>query len=271
MLLNTVVSIGVIRAYLTVMGGHFTNYLIPLRAGEFIKCFFIKKMTGVRMSQSMPSVFLDKLYDTIGIVLVLVLLPFLNINIHPYLNYLLIVIVLFVLVALLLLVFVMSNKEGVHVFIKRFFSLFPAKWQDRLDEILRYFIDGIALFKEHKRITLPAIVLSLMVILFDSLFFFSMFLAFGKQISYFYVLFGYTLIYLSFIVPHPPAQIGSNELLMVLVFAVGFGMNRDVVSAVMVFAHLITGIVIVGLGMISYSYAGVSLMNIIDRGDEFHE
>lgn len=264
MLLGTIVSIGSLNAFLTVMGGHFTNYLIPLRAGEIMKCLFIKKMTGVRMSQSMPSVFLDKLYDTTGIVLVLLLLPLLNINVSQYLRYLIIVIVIFILLALLFLFFILSNKDRVAVVCGKLLHALPNRWEDRLNEIMNYFIDGITLFKQHKGMILPALMLSVLIIFFDSLFFLSMFWAFGERIGYFYVLFGYTLIYLSFIIPHPPAQIGSNELLMVLIFSVGFGMGRDMVSAVMVFAHLLTGVLIVLSGIVSYSYAGVNLYNIIN-------
>lgn len=271
LLLKTVVSIDITKAYLTIMGGHFTNYLIPLRAGELMKCLFVKKMTGVRMSQSMPSVFLDKLYDTTGIVLVLLLLPFIKINLSVYLHYLLIIIIALVIILLALLIAVMLDKDRVIKVINGMFSFLPKTWRVKLDEVLRYFVDGVVLFREYKNMILPAVILSLLVILADSLFFLSMFWAFDKQAAFFYVLFGYTLIYLSFIVPHPPAQIGSNELLMVLIFSVGFGMNRDIVSAIMVFAHLLTGLIIVTMGMVSYSFAGVNLLNIINRGDEFDE
>ncbi len=270
-MLKTVVTIDVTKAYLTVMGGHFTNYLIPLRAGELMKCMFIKKMTGVRMSQSMPSVFLDKLYDTTGIVLVLLLLPFVKINLSVYLNYLLIIIIVLIIVALSLLIAVMLNKGMVVSLFNRLFSFLPKTWRVKLDEVFCYFVDGVALFRQHKKMIIPALLISLLVILSDSLFFLSMFWAFDKQVAYFYVLFGYTLIYLSFIVPHPPAQIGSNELLMVLIFSIGFGMNRDLVSAIMVFAHLLTGFIIVTLGLIAYSFAGVNILNIINRGDELNE
>ena len=81
-------------------------------------------------------------------------------------------------------------------------------------------------------------------------------------------MFGYTLIYLSYVLPHPPAQIGSNELIMVLIFSVGMGLNKEMVSAVMSFSHLITGILIVISGLISVSFAGFKLLDFLKNGDD---
>jgi uncharacterized membrane protein YbhN (UPF0104 family) len=85
------------------------------------------------------------------------------------------------------------------------------------------------------------------------------------------VLLGYTLIFLSYIIPHPPAQLGSNEWMMVLIFGVGFGMEVSGISKVMLFSHLLTGLLIVVFGLISYSYAGVRLLNVFKQGEELNE
>jgi len=104
-----------------------------------------------------------------------------------------------------------------------------------------------------------------------------MFRAFAQVIPFPIILFGYTLIYLSYILPTPPAQIGSNELIMVLVFSVGLGLNKDMVSAVMAFAHLLTGLLIVIVGLISFSYIGVNIadtfrdVNISEMEDDFKD
>lgn len=73
------------------------------------------------------------------------------------------------------------------------------------------------------------------------------------------MLFGYTLIYLSYILPQPPAQIGSNEFFMVLIFSIGLGFDKEMVSAVMAFSHVITAVLITIVGFIAFSVIGINI------------
>jgi len=50
------------------------------------------------------------------------------------------------------------------------------------------------------------------------------------------VLFGYSLINLSYGLPQPPAQLGSNEWMMIVIFSLGFSLTKSAASAVMAFA-----------------------------------
>ncbi len=79
-----------------------------------------------------------------------------------------------------------------------------------------------------------------------------MFRAFSLDIGFAQVLFGYTLLSVSYILPTPPAQIGHNEFLMVVIFADGFGLGRTEVTALMLLAHVLTGVLITVLGLWSF-------------------
>jgi uncharacterized membrane protein YbhN (UPF0104 family) len=89
-----------------------------------------------------------------------------------------------------------------------------------------------------------------------------MFKAFGIDISYIKVLFGYTLIFLSYIFPHPPAQIGSNELIMILIFTAGFKYSKNLTSAIMILSHFIATIVLFITGTFSLIFSGISVIDI---------
>jgi glycosyltransferase 2 family protein len=270
-LLKNVVQISPLRAFIVLLGGNFTNYLIPLRAGELAKCYFIKRLTGVRMSESLPSVFIDKLFDTLGIVLVFALIPLMTVNLPATVYVMLIMIVVILLAGTLIILTAAMAEEKVARFLQKGLFFVPKRYHEKLKEMIGLFVSGLAVFK-HRRSILPSVlVFSLAAIACDSLFFYLLFTAFNVQVSYFVVLVGYTMIYLSYIIPHPPAQIGSNELMMVLVFAVGFGMNRDMVSAIMVFSHFLTGLLIIVTGMIAYGYAGIKLFKIFTKGEELYE
>src|SRR5690554_2881116 len=60
LLLHRVQPITRSKSFLIHMAGNFTNYLIPLKTGELMKCYFVKKLYGTRMTRTLPSVFVDK-------------------------------------------------------------------------------------------------------------------------------------------------------------------------------------------------------------------
>ena len=259
------------RAFLFMMAGNFTNYLIPVRAGELMRCYFIKKLHGTRMSLTLPSVFVDKLFDSTGILIVLLLIPLLSVNLPPVLQVLLLTILIILLCGCLIIFLAICKGDRVIRFLKRFLFFIPARSETKLEETITLFVEGLAVFKAQKKLILPVVLLSVTAILLDSFFFYSLFLAFQVQINYFYVLLGYTLIYLSYIIPHPPAQLGSNELMMMLIFAAGFGLHSDTAGAIMLLSHILTGMVIVTMGLFAYSYSGVQLLTIINKGDDLNE
>lgn len=270
-LLQQVQEMTLMKTFLILMAGNFTNYLIPIRAGEIMKCYFIKKLHGTRMSKTLPSVFIDKLFDMTGIFIVLLLLLILPVTLPPALSILIAIILIILVAGCLVLFSAVSAKEKIIGFLKKLLFFIPVRFEEKLAEIIRLFIDGLALFKNHKKIIVPVVTLSVLAVFFDSFFFYSIFLAFGVKVNYFYVLLGYTLIYLSYIIPHPPAQMGSNELIMILIFVAGFGLPADMSGAVMLFSHLLTGIVIVTIGIGAYSYAGIELWTIINKGEELYD
>ncbi|OQY39243.1 MAG: hypothetical protein B6226_02215 [Candidatus Cloacimonetes bacterium 4572_65] len=198
-LLEPIGHYSVKQTYLWSLTSNFINYLIPIRAGEAAKALMLKKSSGVPISRSLPSIFIDKFFDTIGIFLILSMLPFLNIMIVPALEWMIII---------LLLIFVV----------------------------------GIGLY------------------------FYLMFKAFGFDgVSFIFVFFGYTLLNLSYILPQPPAQLGSNEWLMTLIFVSGMGMNYGEAGSLMAVAHVLTGMIVITMGLMSLSIIGVKVVDLINR------
>lgn len=276
-ILKPVCKLSIKEVYFTWMAGFFLNYLIPIRAGEFAKSYFIKRTKGVPIAKSLPSIFIDKVFDSISIFLVIGLIPFLHVNISkPLLILIFLLIAVFILGAGILIIST-TNKPLVVKILTKFFFFIPKKIKTKFFEIIEIFVEGVGLFKHHSKILPSVIGLTIVAVLIDSVYFFFIFRAFAQVIPFSIILFGYTLIYLSYILPTPPAQIGSNELIMVLIFSVGLDLNKEMVSAVMSFAHLLTGLIIVVVGLISFSYIGVNIadtfrdVNISDIEDDFKD
>ncbi|MCD4830124.1 MAG: flippase-like domain-containing protein [Candidatus Cloacimonetes bacterium] len=270
-IMSTVHRVSPLPMFAYYMAGNFFNYLVPIRAGELAKCYFVKQRYGVRVSRSLPTIFIDKLFDSAAIFLVLLLIPLLPINLNKPLWILIIFIVGVVLAGIGVLIAASLAREQTTRLLQKLLFFVPKKYSERLQDISSLFVEGIGLFRHHHAL-LPQIAgLTLLAVLSDSMMILFLFWSFGVSVNYFMVLFGYTLIYLSYILPHPPAQIGSNELLMVLIFSVGFGLDRNLVSAVMAFGHLITGVLIVSIGLSAVSWTGTGIFRTkfdVDNGDE---
>ena len=259
------INVSIFKNYTYVLAGNFINYLIPIRAGEVAKSVFYKKYHNIRYADSLPSIFIDKLLDTFAILLILLLLPFTDIALTSTIKILIFSLTLIFLVGLSILTIVSMSKGLMIKILQNLFFFLPQKHVERINRFIKLFVEGLAIFKHNKRIFIPCILLTFIATLSDGMFFFMMFRAFAVSMSFIKILFGYTLIFLSYILPHPPAQIGSNELIMLLIFTVGFSLNENLVSAVMSLSHLLTATVIFITGSLSLLYSGNKIIDLFKK------
>ncbi len=256
-LLSPIIKMPISKVFMIWMSGSFINYIIPIRAGEFGKSIYIKRLTKTPIAQTLPSVFIDKFLDSFAIFVVLLMIPFIDIEMPKSISYLLFILITVCILGSLILIFsVISKKITLKILLKLCF-FFPKHLKEKINDFLNIFIEGIALFKNNLSLIPISIILTALAVIIDALYFFMVFKAFSQDINFFMVLFGYTLINLSYILPHPPAQIGSNELIMITIFSIGLGLDKEMVSAVMAFAHILTGILLSTIGIGSISFLGI--------------
>ena len=68
---------------------------------------------------------------------------------------------------------------------------------------------------------------------------------------------------LTYILPTPPAQIGSNEFMWVVIFSFALGVNNNLTGAAVATVHILTTIVIFVIGAISLSSIGIKLSEVL--------
>ena len=265
-LLEPIGHYSVKQTYLWSLTSNFINYLIPIRAGEAAKALMLKKSSGVPISRSLPSIFIDKFFDTIGIFLILSMLPFLNIMIVPALEWMIIILLLIFVAGIVILVGSVIAQEKIVSWIHKFFFFTPQKYQEKLFGFIEMFVEGTAIFKKRGGLLFRVVLFTIFGIVLDGLYFYLMFKAFGFDgVSFIFVFFGYTLLNLSYILPQPPAQLGSNEWLMTLIFVSGMGMNYGEAGSLMAVAHVLTGMIVITMGLMSLSIIGVKVVDLINR------
>jgi uncharacterized protein (TIRG00374 family) len=253
-------NIPVDKNYLYAIAGNYLNYIIPLRSGEVAKCVFFKKNHDISYSNSIPPVFIDKIFDTFVICIVLALIPLTGIILTRELSFIILMLVIIFLIGASLLIIAAVSKDHAIRVISKLLYIFPQKIKDKINQFIEKFVDGMAIFKHHKRLLTPCILLTLVATLTDTTFFYLMFVALGIEIPFLYVMLGYTLLFMSYIVPHPPAQIGSNQLLMTVIFGAGLGQCINLMGSVIILSHFVTAVVIFSTGSLSLGLIGVKMM-----------
>jgi uncharacterized membrane protein YbhN (UPF0104 family) len=129
----------------------------------------------------------------------------------------------------------------------------------RIEPFLARFLDVALTLIVRPGLLLRAGLLTVVAVCVDAVFCLLAFAAVGTPVSFPVVLFGYTFFTLAFILPTPPGQIGSNELIGLLIFSGVFGVSRTGVAAMFLFSHPWTAILMVASGALCLSAMGLTM------------
>src|SRR5207244_12557918 len=121
------------------------------------------------------------------------------------------------------------------------------------------FVDALLALMGRPRLLLVATAYTAVAVGLDALFCWLAFRAVDANVAFPIVLYGYTFYNLAYMLPTPPGQIGSNELIGLLVFSGLFGINRSAVAAMYLFSHPWTALLMSGSGMLSLSAMRLSV------------
>lgn len=244
----------------------FINWLLPVRGGEIVKAFLLRKRSGIPVSESLPTVAMDKLMDLLPSLVILVILPFMPFHLDGALWGLLLFVAGVFLGCIAFLVVAVWKRELALKLLYRFFALTPQVVRQKVEPFVERFLDALLRLAAQPRLLLIAAAYTVVAVGLDALFAWLGFLAVGAQVSYAVVLFGYTLYNLAYILPTPPGQIGSNEVIGLLVFAGIFHVSRLSVATMFVFTHPWTALLMIVAGLLSLSALGVGLRSTLSLG-----
>lgn len=267
LILSPIYRMSVRESFTLFMSGLLINYLIPVRAGEFAKSIILKKKRNVRISASLPSIFIDKMSDLFPILLIMVLIPLVAVKLNLTLK-IIIILLFFIFLVFIAFLFFAVNHQGKAVKILHFWlRFFPQKIRKRLEDFFLNFVSGMTIMQNRTSDNIIVYCLTLLAVLSEAVYIYAVFRSFGAEVGYAQILFGYTLMNLTYILPTPPAQIGSNQFLWVLIFSLGLGIDKNLTSAAVTFSHLLTSIWIFGLGAISLLALNISFGEIVHRNN----
>ncbi|MCF7794252.1 MAG: flippase-like domain-containing protein [Candidatus Cloacimonetes bacterium] len=264
-ILMPIYKMKILESFFLFMSGMLVNYLIPVRAGEFVKSIILKKKHNVRISASLPSVFIDKITDLFPIILIMILIPLIAVELNTTLKIVILVLFVIFLAFIAFLFFAVNHRPKAIKILHFILKIIPKNFREKFEDFFENFVDGMAIMKGRKLDYIKIYFITLLAVFSEAIYIFAVFKAFGAQISYPQILFGYTLMNLTYILPTPPAQIGSNQFMWVLIFGFALSVDKNLTSAAVTFSHLLTSIWIFGLGAISLLALNVSPKELVIR------
>jgi uncharacterized protein (TIRG00374 family) len=246
----------------------FLNWLLPIRGGELAMSVLLRRTSGIPISESLAAVTLDKAMDFVPGIALLALMPLAGLT---FSDSLWVVLAGAMAACLAGAVFTASalwrREQAVTLLSRPIEALVRGEARARV----RPFIDGftgtlLGLLRK-PRILLMAGMYTCIAVSLDAAFCWLAFRAVGMSVPVLVVLYGYTLFNLSFILPSPPGQVGSNELIGLLIFSGVFRVSRTGVGAMFLFSHPFTGMLMAATGLLSLSAMSLSLRSTLRLTD----
>ena len=257
--LNPIGKVSTLKAIQLFLVGIFLNFLLPVRGGEVAKSLMLKRIAGIPVSQSLPTVAMDKALDLMPSLFIMAIVPFLGMQMDATL-WLVLGTVGGLLISLIFFVGLAAWKQSAAIhLLQKMTGLLPQVIRGRIEGFATGFVDSLLMGASRPRIFIPAVLLTCVAVIFDGLFAMLAFWTIGFAIPFSTAIFGYTVYNMFYILPTPPGQVGSNEFAGLLVFHVLLGLPADKVTAMFVFSHPWAALLMTASGMACLSALGLNL------------
>jgi uncharacterized protein (TIRG00374 family) len=241
----------------------FVNWLLPIRAGEIIKSLLLRRLNAIPISESLPTIAMDKLMDLLPAIGLFAILPFLPLQLSRAL-WILLLSVLIVQVAVgLFLALAVWRRQMALALLSSFTAHLPAVVRRRVEPFTQRFVEALLGMMMRPRMLAIAMLYTLVAVGLDALFCLLAFQAVGASITFPGALYGYTFYNMAYLAPSPPGQLGSNELVGLLVFSGLLHINPSAVAAMFLFSHPWTALLMAASGILCLSAMGLTLRSTL--------
>jgi uncharacterized protein (TIRG00374 family) len=268
--INPIGKISTFKAIQLFLVGIFLNFLLPIRGGEVAKSLMLKRVANIPISKSLPTVAMDKALDLMPALFIMAIVPLLGIRMDIKL-WIVLALVGGLLICLIFFIALAAWKRdaAIHL-LQRMTGILPGSIGRKIAGFATGFVDSLLMGASQPRIFIPAMLLTVVAVIFDGLFAMLAFWTVGYQISFGVAIFGYTVYNMFYILPTPPGQVGSNEAVGLLVFSGLLHQPAINVTAMFVFSHPYAALIQTVVGMTCLSALGLKLSSAmkVQAGNE---
>jgi uncharacterized protein (TIRG00374 family) len=238
--------------------------ILPARLGEFARPYLVKKRSGIKMSASMATIIVERVFDLLTLMLFMFIV-ILKISLPPEVvkagATMLAVSVSLFIILIILAIKRDSSINKIDVVLK----IFPEKIAKPLNRLAHSFIDGLQILPDIGK-TLYVMFLSMLIWALIGLSAYVLFLGFGFDLS---VLNGYAItviIALGVMLPAAPGFIGTYHMAC-KIGLVGFGVAKADALSYAILLHFFQLMPVVVLGLVMLPFQKISLAGIIKHED----
>jgi uncharacterized protein (TIRG00374 family) len=243
----------------------FLNFILPVQGGELGKCLMLKRIKRVPVSQSLPTVAMDKSLDLMPALFIMAVVPFMPDMHMSSPLWIILLLVSSILIGIIITVALMAwNSTTTTKLIHIVLHVLPKGIGGKIESFVLGFVDSLLAGASNPKTFIPAILLTSLAITCDGLFAWFAFLAVGvTNMNFATAIFGYTTYNMFCILPTPPGQLGSNELVGVLVFSELLHFPESRVLAMFVFSHPLAALIMTAMCLLCLSSLGISIKSVM--------
>lgn len=250
----------------------FLNWLLPIRGGEIAMSLLLRRTNGIPVSESLAAVTVDKALDFVPGIGLLAVMPLAGLRFSGALWVVLAGAMAACLAGVVFTGVALWRRErAVALLARPIEALMRGEARERVRPFIAGFTETMLTLLRRPRILSQAVAYTFVAVGLDALFCLLAFRAVGVAVPALVVLYGYTLFNLSFILPSPPGQVGSNELIGLLVFSGVFHVSRTDVGAMFLFSHPFTGILMACTGLACLSAMSLTLRSTLSLAQDDHD
>jgi len=262
-ILSRVQKVPPLESFALFMSCMFVNFLIPLRLGEAIAGLALKRNRGVPFAKSLPTQVMDRLFDLTPIVPALLLVMMLGGGTSsPVMGFLIFVAAVFATLSGLV-VLSMARPDLAAGVIRRAARLLPAAVRGKVEGFAVLCMQGLGELRLGAATIAGLIGVTFLALALDALSLQVIFRGLGYEVAAGLVLSGYTLFFLMSALPRPPGQVGSHEVLFLLIFSLLLGIDKNVASAAVLAGHLMLAILLTVTGSLSLLALGIRSVSVV--------
>lgn len=239
--------------------------MLPARIGEFARPYLVKQKSGIRMSSTMATVIVERIFDVLALMAVL-LAVILRIALPPAIFRVGLTTLLVALIAFLVLIFLAVKKEFSLATIDLVLNVLPDRLARPLKSLAHAFMEGLQILPDVKK-TLYVAALSMLIWLVVALSAYVHFFAFGFGLPVINALAITVIIALGVMLPAAPGFLGTYHYACVLGLT-SFGIAKPEALSYAITLHFLQMMPAVCLGLVFLPFQKISLPKFIQKEEE---
>jgi uncharacterized protein (TIRG00374 family) len=252
LLLLPLARVGIPEAFWINAAGGFANYILPLRAGEGVRLWWLSRRQGVALPKALGCLVIDHCFDLGGVAVILSIGAALRLTaagarlpeMHVLLAALGGVLIMFAGIAAVALLGAPLARLGSR------HRLLPAAWAARLRDDANAFRSGAACVGGGSRLALLA-TSSAVAVTFDGLAFALLFVALGLSVPVLSAVVAQVALLYAYVMPSGPGYVGSLEATGTYLLTSGLGLPLASATGAILLWHALGATAVLALGLLA--------------------